>query len=460
MGCLYGPRVSPGPADEGKRPNVLVLYGLLQHPVRAWHQQHLYSLRRYGSGRYFYVNTGVRRLPFWLRHVNFDAVVFHHTLTGQRMQPPILAHMLRRARALRDIAPVRIALLQDEVIFTDLMSELFEEFAIDHAFSLAPDTEWKKIYPKADHERVKFHRVLAGYLDEDSYPRIEQILAETPERTIDVGYRAWSGLMSLGRQGQLRRRIAEVFKPAAERRGLRTDISVDEGDVHHGDDWYRYLAKVKYVLGAEGGATVIDRSGEIYVRTQRYVAEHPDATFEEVEKACFPGEDGRVALVAISPRHLDAAATRTCQVLVEGDYSGVLEAGEHFIEIKRDLSNAEEVLDLMADEHLRQRITDQAYRDIVESGRYTYRRFVEQIEAESGIAAAEPRDAYGPGLRARHRLAAATDRLSWTKMAVYVYSARALRWIGSHLLPRRLTEWGRERLLKAPAQAEDQNPLE
>lgn len=427
---------------------MLVLYGLLQHPVRAWHRQHLYSFRRYGSARYFYVNTGVRRLPLWLRRVKFDAVVFHHTLTGQRMQPPILSHMLRRARALREIAPVRIALLQDECIFTDLMSELFEEFAVDHAFSLAPDTEWKKVYPAADHERVRFHRVLAGYLDEESYERIDEIVAATPERTIDVGYRAWSGLMSLGRQGQLRRRIAEVFKPAAERRGLRTDISVDEGDVHHGDDWYRYLAKVKYVLGAEGGATVLDRSGDIYVRTERYLAEHPDATFEEVEAACFPGEDGRLALFAISPRHLDAAATRTCQVLVEGDYSGVLEAGKHFIEIKRDLSNVEEVLDQMADEELRKRITEDAYRDIVESGRYTYRRFVEQIETESGLAAATPREAYGFGLRVRHRLAEATDRLSWTKMAIYVYSARALRWIGNVLLPRRLTESVRERLLK------------
>ena len=145
MDCLYGPRVSPAPTDEAKRPNVLVLYGLLQHPVRAWHRQHLYSFRRYGSARYFYVNAGVRTLPVWMRRVKFDAVVFHHTLTGQRMQPPILSHLLRRARGLREIAPLRIALLQDEVIFTALMSELFAECAIDHAFSLAPEGEWTKI---------------------------------------------------------------------------------------------------------------------------------------------------------------------------------------------------------------------------------------------------------------------------------------------------------------------------
>jgi hypothetical protein len=139
--------------------------------------------------------------------------------------------------------------------------------------------------------------------------------------------------------------------------------------------------------------------------------------------------------------------TRTCQVLVEGDYSGVLKGGEHYIEIKRDLSNVEEVLDLMQDEALRERIVETAYRDIVESGLYTYRRLVEQIEGESGLAAATPREPERGGMRLRHRLAEATDRISWTKMAVYVYAARSARRLGGFVLPRRFLHWVRERLL-------------
>ncbi len=122
------------------------------------------------------------------------------------------------------------------------------------------------------------------------------------------------------------------------------------------------------------------------VRTERYLDEHPDASFEEVEAACFPGEDGKLQLFAISPRHLEACATRTCQVLVEGEYSGVLRAGEHYIPIAKDLSNVEEVLDIVQSDSERERITDNAYRDVVASGDYTYRGLVEQVEGESGLS--------------------------------------------------------------------------
>ena len=56
---------------------------------------------------------------------------------------------------------------------------------------------------------------------------------------------------------------------------------------------------------------------------RRLVAERPTATFEEVEAGCFAGLDGNLNLRTISPRHLEACATRTPQILVEGAYSGI-----------------------------------------------------------------------------------------------------------------------------------------
>jgi len=431
-------------AAESDRPNVLVLYGLLTHPIRAWHREHVNSFRRYGGARYWYVNVGVRPVPRWIRRLRFDAVVLHHTLTGYRMQPPVLAWQLRRARAAKDLAPVRIAMIQDECIYTSLMEQLIGEFDVDHVFSLAPPSEWQKIYPDIDHERVRFHRVLAGYLDEDTLARIAPIVASERERPIDLGYRAWSGLMSLGRHGALRRRLAEVFEPAAEARGLRTDISVDQASVHFGDDWYRFLASCKYFLGAEGGATVLDRSGQFYVRTQRYLSENPDASFDEVEAACFPGEDGKLRLFAVSPRHLEACATLTCQVLVEGDYSGVLRPGEHYIPVKPDLSNVDEVLEMVASDSERERITANAYRDVVASGRWTYRGLIEQIENESGIAAAQPREPYTPSVQRRHRLGEGADRASWPMIRGMVQSVRAGRRVGVAVLPNRVNQRARD----------------
>ena len=430
---------------------MLVVYGLLTYPKRAWHGDHLDSFRRYGAARYFYVNVGVRRIPRWMRRIRFDAVILHHTLTGYRMQPPVLEWQLKRAIAAKGLAPTMIAMIQDECIYTDLMSGLIEDFEVDHVFSLAPQSEWRKIYPEVDHQRVKFHRALAGYLDEGTVKRVDNIVASTSERPIDIGYRAWGGLMSMGRHGLLRRRLAEVFGPAAAERGLVTDISVYQGEMHYGDDWYRYLASCKYLLGAEGGATVLDSTGEFMIRTERYLAEHPGASFDEVEAACFPGEDGKLALFAISPRHLEACATRTCQVLVEGEYSGVLRAGEHYIPVKRDFSNVAEVLDRVQSDDERERITEAAYRDVVASGRYTYRGLVETVENDSGIAASAAREPETESLLRRHRMALRLDRASWPFVTAFVQSVRGVRRAGLAVLPNRLTERARDRFVGGSA---------
>jgi hypothetical protein len=314
-------------------------------------------------------------------------------------------------------------------------------------FSLAPEAEWRKIYRGVDFDKVRFHRALAGYLDPGTVARAERHIASQGERPIELGYRAWGGLMSLGRHGLLRRRLAEVFAPAAQARGMKTDISVDQGATYFGDAWYRYLASCKYLLGAEGGATVLDPTGEFLIRTERYLSAHPGASFDEVEANCFPGEDGKLALFAISPRHLEACATRTCQVLVEGEYSGVLKPNEHYIPIKRDLSDVEEVLDRIQEDSERERITENAYRDVVESGLYTYGGLVEMLERETGIAAATPREAPSRLLLRRHRRAVRLDKASWPLVAAFVRTVRGVRGVGQLVLPERVKEQIRDRFV-------------
>jgi len=98
-----------------------------------------------------------------------------------------------------------------------------------------------------------------------------------------------------------------------------------------------------------------------------------------LEVACFPGLDGNLKLFALSPRHFEACMTRTCQALVEGEYGGILKPGVHYIEIKKDWSNIPEVIKQIEDVDYCERIADNAYRDIVESGSYTYRNFVQLV---------------------------------------------------------------------------------
>ena len=178
------PHPSTSSAPEGGRNNpahtTLIVYGLLQYPLRATIRDHLYSFRRHGSGRYFYLNIAARRPPSWLREVDFDTVIFHHTLTGQRMAPSLLRWQLRRARALDGLGRYRIAMVQDECVYTDAIDAFAGEFGIDHLFSVAPPSEWHKIYPRATAAGVRFSQNLTGYLAAETVERVDRIVAEAP----------------------------------------------------------------------------------------------------------------------------------------------------------------------------------------------------------------------------------------------------------------------------------------
>jgi hypothetical protein len=417
-------------SQPGGRANILVAYGLLNYPLRSAVEDHLYSFGRFSRHRVFYLNLAVRDFPKRLRELEFDLVIFHTSLLAARWTPWLWRQVTERALSLPRRREVRVAMPQDEFLRAQWVSEFVRDAGVDVVFSVAPESEWSTIYPDVDRSSVRFHRVLTGYLDEHTLARIDRWQRPLDDRPVAVGYRAGPPRPWLGRHGRLKVSVAERFAPAAAARGLELDISTRPQDTLLGDDWFRFLARSRYQLGVEGGASVLDRDGSIKDYTEAYVAGHPQASYAEIEAACFPGRDGEIALVALSPRHLEASATRTCQILVEGSYNGMLAPGVHYLELKGDYSNLEQVLDAVQRDDLRAELVHNAYRDVVGSGRFTYRSFVEEIERLSlppgrpGTAANASRDAQ------TWRITQGLDRLSWRDVALRV---RALE-LGSRVL--------------------------
>lgn len=395
---------------------VLVLYALSQHPLRASVRDHLYAFGRYSRHRCIYVNLAVRELPRWVLERDVDAVVLHTTLLSQRWQPAVFRQLCERAMPARSLAATNLAFPQDEFIHVDLLCEFLNAFGVDHVFSVAPASEWPKIYATLEHERPELHQVLTGYLEERTLARISRHERRSRERSIDIGYRAWEAAPWLGRHGILKRTIAEVVARRAPSFGVQTDISTRHEDTLLGDEWYRFLLRCRYIIGVEGGASVLDRDGTYKERTERFLEAHPDATFDEVERACFPGADGGLELLAISPRHLEACATRTVQILVESTFNGILQADEHYIPLREDFSDLDGVLARLGDEAARTAMADRAYRDVVASGRYTYRSFVSEVDDH----------VTGSRRLARplHALARAADAASWLKVVWRVHRHR------------------------------------
>ncbi|PKN83905.1 MAG: hypothetical protein CVU51_11490 [Deltaproteobacteria bacterium HGW-Deltaproteobacteria-1] len=297
------------PGARRKR-KILLVTAYAEYPMRAASLDHLYAFRHYAEDDVYYLNLVLKSVPSYVLKVDFDLIIFHtFFLTNHWRGPDHFRKMLKRAAILKDSRAVKVMLPQDEFIYSDLLGEFINEFKIDIVFSVAPPDTWRAIYRNVDFNRVRFSRVLSGYLDEKKLKQIVPPEESLNNRPVDIGYRtAGKPFYWFGRHGFLKQTIADIFRQRAPSMGLSTDISTEQKDAIRGQEWYLFLARCKYTIGVESGTGLIDFNGSIRECTDQYLRNHPLAKMEEVEAACFPGMDGSVPLYAISPRHLECCA--------------------------------------------------------------------------------------------------------------------------------------------------------
>jgi hypothetical protein len=368
---------------QNKTGKILVIYfHSLGFPMRKTNEQMLYCFERFSNHLVYFLNLAFPP-PENLLQVHFDLVIFHDLLLCKRSLPRRFDRITKYAQPLKQLKGYRIATVQDEFTQTALLNDFLVEFDIRHIFSVAPPSEWEKIYPKLDHSKVKFDFCLTGYLDDHEITRIQNLEKQAIKRVVDIGYRATPIRHSLGYIGYLKVQITDVFQAACKDLPLNINLSNDPKDTFLGDAWYNFLLSCKYTLGVESGASVLDKDGSVDKRVQDYLQLHPQASFEEVQAACFAELDGQLQLQVVGPRHLEACLTKTCQILTEGDYNGILKPFVHYIPVKKDFSNVAQVLELVAKDELRGKLVENAYRDIVQTGHYSFAAYVKKVLTSS-----------------------------------------------------------------------------
>jgi hypothetical protein len=208
-------------------------------------------------------------------------------------------------------------------------------------------------------------------------------VARTPraERPIDLGYRADDGPSYLGHQE--RRAIAEYFTGAAARYGLTVDISLQPGDRFTESEWAAFLDRCKGQLGAEAGGDYFELDDRTRLAVSAYEAEHPESTFDEVHRRFFENYGPAVPIRIISGRQIEAAGTRTVQILFEGRYDGYLLPDVHYIPLKKDFSDADEAIRKFNDAAWCESLTSRAHTVAIEQLTYEalISRFLQHLEA-------------------------------------------------------------------------------
>jgi len=334
------------------RPTALVLYNWRgQWPMRRWEHQRIFAWKAHFPGRVVFLNIGFPFNPAWVAQLDPELILIDATALTARYTKVGLGG-LRRAM---DAAPARsrrVAAPLDEFLGLQSLRDILVEARIDLLLTALDPPLWDTVYPVAQRP-FALRRFLTSYVDDGLMRRAS---SDLERRAIAVSYRAWEAPAWLGEMGVLKREVGVRAAAWASARGHRADVAVEGERRLAGEAWMRLLGASRAVVGVEGGSSLIDPMGE-------------------TPSALPAGGEIR----AISPRHLEAAATRSFQVLVEGDYSGVLEAGVHYQPVRRDLSDIEAALDLSRDTQRAQAMVDRARAEIVASGRYSWSTVVREI---------------------------------------------------------------------------------
>lgn len=364
------------------KPNVLVIYYLSQRRNRKTVSDHLFSFKRYGKGARFYYFNAVGGIPKILVNEPFDAVILDYTFFATRFTwEDEFEKIMSKFKNLQLMHIPKIGVPQDENCNLDNLWRQLHKFNVETIFTCAFPRDYHVLYPPGKTPVKHLFTVYPGYVDRQTVTSIrQQRLLLNNKRVIDIGYRARNNPFWMGRAYRRKAEIAEVVeKYCRAKTDLITDISTTPKDVFLEEEWLAYLANCKAVLGVESGSTLLYKDWSIRRNVEKYLLKHPHATYEEAEENCFPGQEEKVRYLTISPRLFEAAMTKTCQILLEGEYAGIVKPNIHYIELKKDYRNLSEVIDKFKNKSYRQKIVTRAYKDLIESGKYDYEVFVTHV---------------------------------------------------------------------------------
>lgn len=359
---------------------ILIIY---HHPLAlnaSTIMEHVNSFKQHSRFHVWTVNTELG-FPKSLKNLEFAVIILHYSLFGWF---PFSLHEQFYEYVERSAESYKIAFFQDEYRYWPERSYLLNTLHVDSVYTLVEPVHFPDTYGKYTNVGKLVYN-LPAYVSREIVETSKKFLKPDSERTIDVGYRGRRPAYYLGRGSQEKHLIALEFQKRAAHLGLQLDIETEETKRIYGKAWPTFLANCKAVLGVEAGTSIFDIDNVVLPQYAAMVKGHPqlslpDCSFEEVHKAILAPYEDMIYYRTISARHFEAAALRVCQILFEGKYSGIMQPMVHYIPLKKDFSNFDDVMRMFKDKDLRFELTENAYKDLIASERYSYMDFIANFD--------------------------------------------------------------------------------
>ena len=337
--------------------------------------EHVESFAKYSKFNIWAINSECG-VPKELPNLTFAVIILHYSLFGSL---PFRLNKRFQAYIKSCESSYKIAFFQDEHHYCRERFLIIDSLGIDCIYSLLEPEYFERIYLNRTNVKCVI-QTLTGYVDDALIEKAHRMTKPYDDRSIDVGYRARPLGFWMGKGAQEKTDIAAGFIARSQTSGLATDIKTGEKDRLYGNSWYEFLSNCRAVLGVEAGVSIFDLEDRVRPAVVRLIADDPEITFDEVHDFLLRSWEGNIYYRTISPRIFEAAAFRVLMILFEGAYQGILAPMVHYLPLRKDFSNFDEVIRLSRDSALVARITERAYLDLIDSGRYDYRHFISHVD--------------------------------------------------------------------------------
>lgn len=313
-------------------------------------------------------------LPRRIELSAYDGIILHNTVT---FNPRWLSKCdFFTKEKLSAFKGPKIILKQDEAYRTKEFIEYLAKSKFDVLFTCWDIETAEKVYSPLLPD-LKIETFLTGYVSE----KLKKIrFPDMNDRSIDVGYRGSLQPIIFGRLAYEKHEIGDKFIDVAEKYGLTVDISSRWEDRKMGEEWFDFLGSCRCTLGVESGMSIVDIDGQVERDYKKYIAKHQAATEEQILEQCLAKYEKGIQYRAISPRHFEAIACFTTQILYEGDYQGILKPGQHYIPLKKDWSNIDEVVEKIRESNIRKQINERAFEEIILNPQYSFSSFIKKLD--------------------------------------------------------------------------------
>ncbi|MFZ2099577.1 MAG: glycosyltransferase, partial [Oricola sp.] len=329
-------------------------------------------------------DTGTLAIPRSVDLRQYEGLIIHPTVS---YNPENIARLDRHLSVkLKDWPGVKILAKQDEMWRYAEVDVFATANRFDLILTCLPPSEWEKIYSKSMSAGCEFFQTLTGYVSS-----AQRALDYVPlsDRTVDVGYRGSQQPWAFGRLAWEKRDIGRTFAETVQSSDLKLDITNNWSGRLSGESWYKFLQNSRATLGVESGSNVFDADGSINKRVQKFesgVGRSLSETelYKRISEEIIGDEEGRIDYAQISPRHFEAAAAYTLQILYPGKYSGILKPWRHYVPLERDMSNIEEVVAFLRDDEKVGEMVRRARSEIIDASDYHYETYVAKLDDRIG----------------------------------------------------------------------------